>query len=194
MSRFLRPLLFLLVVLGSSISSPASSAEPPISGAASPAPGAASPLAGRWVIDLARSTELSPWKTYDLTVIVDGNRISLQRHLAWGRRSFDDELHLDLSRDINLAPYSWWPDNRHLGAYAGGDRTKRIHATLLDDNRLLRLSTDLVLSTQQGDRAVNILSNYQVSADGTRLTLIELRSTRNSPVIYVFTRAASDTK
>jgi hypothetical protein len=35
---------------------------------------------------------------------------------------------------------------------------------------------------------VNILSDYKLSANGAVLTLTELRSTRNRPIVYVFTR------
>jgi len=67
----------------------------------------------------------------------------------------------------------------------------------MDGGRLLRLSSDLVLATQQGERAVNILSDYKVSANGAQLSLLELRSTRNDPIVYVFHRvtdAAADAK
>ncbi len=148
------------------------------------------PLAGTWRIDPARSTELSPWKGYELTLAVDGDTITLRRELAWGRRKFSDTAVLDSTRAVNVVPVEMWPDNRHLGAYIGGDRTKRVHARWLDDRRLLRLSTDLTLDTQQGPRAVNILSDYKVSAGGARLTLTELRSTRHRPVVYVFNRVA----
>lgn len=149
---------------------------------------ATSPLAGNWRIDLAGSTELSPWRDYELTITVDGDRVTIARRLAWGRRAFSDRLEIDTTRAENVVPVAMWPDNRHLGAYIGGDRTKRVRAAWLDERRILRLSTDLVLSTQQGDRAINILSDYKVSANGARLTLTELRSTRNRPVVYVFNR------
>ncbi len=151
---------------------------------------AASPLAGAWKIVPERSTDFTPWKDYDLTIEVDGDAVTLRRHLAWGRRAYDDTTALDVSRDVNEVTTDFWPDNRHLGAYLGGDKTKRIHASWLDEGRLLRLSTDLVLDTQQGSRAVNILSDYRVSANGEQLTLIELRSTRNRPIVYTFTRVA----
>ena len=147
-------------------------------------------LAGTWRIDLSRSTELSPWKGYDFTLTVDGDTVTLHRKLGWGRRQYSDTLVIDTTRPDNVVPVEMWPDNRHLGAYIGGDKTMRIRAHWLDDRRLLRLSTDLTLDTQQGSRAVNILSDYKVSADGTRLTLTELRSTRNRPVVYVFNRVA----
>jgi len=146
-------------------------------------------LAGSWQFDAAHSTELSPWKNYDLAITINGSLVTLERKLAWGRRDYADSMALDLSKPETLVPIDWWPDNRHLGAYVGENKTKRVHATLLDDGRILRLSSDLVLETQQGPRAVNILSDYKVSANGAQLTLTELRSTRNRPVVYVFTRA-----
>jgi len=147
-----------------------------------------SPFAGTWRLDPTRSTELSPWKTLELTFVVDAHRLVLRRNFGWGRRVFAEELALDLSRDVNLVPITWWPDNRHLGAYAGGDLNKRVRTTWMDDGRILRLSSDLILDTQQGPRSVNILSDYKVSANGALLTLTELRSTRNRPIVYVFTR------
>jgi hypothetical protein len=172
--RFIRVLLAGLFAVGGLCSLPAS---------------APSSLSGTWRFDAARSTELSPWQDYVLTLTVDGSRVTFERQLGSGRRGFADAMTVDTSRPDNVVPVSMWPDNRHLGAYIGGDRTKRVHARWLDDGRILRLSTDLVLSTQQGDRAVNILSDYKVSANGAVLTLTELRSTRNRPVVYVFNRA-----
>lgn len=152
-------------------------------------------LAGTWRYDADHSTELSAWGTLKLVITVDGPHVTLTRQYEAGRRTFDEVTPLDLSRAVNVVPVTWWPDNRHLGAYIGGDKTKRIRAEMLDRGRLLRTSADLVLATQQGERAVNILSDYRVSANGAQLTLIELRSTRNDPIVYVFKRvvdAAAD--
>ena len=149
---------------------------------------APSSLAGTWRIDLKRSTELSPWNSFDLVIALDGPRVSITRKLAWGRRDFTDQITIDTTKRENVVPIDWWADNRHLGAYVGQDHRRRIHAQWLDDRRILRLSTDLVLEAQQGPRAVNILSDYKVSASGAQLTLTELRSTRNRPVVYVFNR------
>ena len=150
---------------------------------------AESPLAGTWRFDATRSTELSPWHDYVFTLTVAGDRVTLARQLGAGRRQFADTMTVDLSQPDNVVPVTLWPDNRHLGAYISDAHAKHVRAHWLDDGRILRLSTDLILSTQQGDRAVNILSDYKVSANGAVLTLTELRSTRNRPVVYVFTRA-----
>lgn len=146
-------------------------------------------LVGKWHLDPARSTELSPWKTFDLTITLAGDTVTLDRRLAWGRRDFTDRLVLDTTQPETVATIDWWADNRHLGAYIGADHSRRVRPQWLDAGRILRLSTDLILETQQGPRAVNILSDFKVSANGAQLTLTELRSTRNRPVVYVFTRA-----
>lgn len=148
----------------------------------------AKPLAGTWRIVPERGSDLSPWRAFDLEITTDGPRVTLIRHLAAGRRTYDDVTALDLSQPFSRVPVKWWGDNRHLGAYIGGDKTKTVRAELLDGGRILRTSAGLVLATQQGERAVNILSDYKVSANGARLTLVELRSTRNEPVVYVFER------
>ena len=150
----------------------------------------ASPLAGSWRIDLAHSTELSPWKDYDLKITITDGKITLDRSMAWGIRHYTDTMTVDAGK-TDVVPVVMWPDNRHLGAYISDDHRKRVHAEWLDGERILRLSTDLTLETQQGSRAVNILSDYKVSASGNQMTLTELRSTRNRPIVYVFNRVPS---
>jgi len=151
-------------------------------------------LAGAWRLDPARSTELSSWTTFDLVLALTGDTVTVERKLSTGRRQFTDRLTVDTTKPETVAPLEWWADNRHLGAYLGHDHTRRIHAQWLENRRILRLSCDLVLETQQGPHAVNILSDYKVSANGQELTLIELRSTRNRPIVYVFKRLVADQK
>ncbi|MEO6005104.1 MAG: hypothetical protein ABIZ04_08190 [Opitutus sp.] len=149
-----------------------------------------SPLAGTWRIDLARSSELSPWKGYDLEISTSADTLTFRRKLSWGRRAFSDTMTVEPGVADTVVPVDMWPDNRHLGAYIGAAKAKHVHAQWLDGHRILRLSTNLVLETQQGSREVNILSDYKVSANGAQLTLTELRSTRNRPIVYLFSRVA----
>lgn len=149
-----------------------------------------SSLAGTWRFDPAHSTELSPWKDYKLVVTVDGDAITLHRSLSWSSRVYTDSMTVHAGQTESV-PVEMWPDNRHLGAYIDASHSKHVHAEWLDGHRILRLSSDLVLETQQGSREVNILSDYKVSASGNQLTLTELRSTRNRPIVYVFSRIPS---
>jgi hypothetical protein len=178
----------LLVAIATAHASPASAVAPTASPSRASATATATDFNGTWKIDLHRSTELSPWKSLELSFDIKGDHVVLHRVFAWGRRTFKETLDLNLKQEVNLVTTPWWPDNRHLGAYSTGDQTKRVRAAWLDGGRLLRLSSDLTLETQQGNREINILSDYKLSANGAVLTLTELRSTRNRPIVYVFTR------
>jgi hypothetical protein len=143
---------------------------------------------GTWRFDPARSTNLAAWRSFDLIVQATDQTISLQRRLGWGRRVHEESMRLPLDGSRTAVPVPYWADNRHIGAYIGGDGHKQVQARLLDDGRVLRVESDLTVETQQGDRAINILSDYHLSTDGQTLTLIEIRSTRSRPVVTVFTR------
>lgn len=143
---------------------------------------------GQWAFDREHSTDLSPWRNCRLVITQSGHQLTITRNLDGGRRKHTDVIPLDITKTTNEVPQTWWIDNRHLGAYSPRDATKTVQAKTLDDGKLLRLETDLVLETQQGPRDVNIISQYQISPDGQVLTVTDLRSTRPRPVIHVFTR------
>jgi len=171
-----------------------SAADPsPVTGPAPTPIADVRPLAGVWRYDAEHSTPLSAWGTIKLVIKVDGPRVTLTREYSAGRRTFSEVTPIDLGKTINVIPVEWWPDNRHIGAYVGGDRTKKVKLRVLNDGRMLRTGADITLATQQGETAVSILSEYRVSPSGQQLTLIELRSTRNDPIVYVFKRVTDAT-
>lgn len=143
---------------------------------------------GQWQFDKEQSTDLSPWSRCVLVIAQAGDQLSIERTLGGGRRTHVDVIPLDVTKEVNVVPQGWWIDNRHIGAYSPHDATKVVRAKTLDDGKLLRLETDLVLETQQGSRDVNIISQYQISPDGDTLIVTDLRSTRPRPVVHVFTR------
>ncbi len=143
---------------------------------------------GTWEFDRDQSTDLSPWRSCELIITQSGDQLTIIRNLDGGRRDHTDTIPLDLTKEVNVVPQGWWSDNRHLGAYSPHDAQKTVRARTLDDGKLLRLETDLVLETQQGPRDVNIISQYQISPDGDILIVTDLRSTRPRPVIHVFKR------
>jgi hypothetical protein len=159
-------------------------------GSAVAAPSAGSPLNGLWRLDPARSSALSFWRTFELKIATAGDQIVLTRTLASGNRAHEEVFHLDVTKPDNVVPVEWWADNRYMGLYMGGDGAKHVRAAWLDDGRTLRLDSNFVVTTQQGEKTINILSDYKVSLSGDVLTLIELRSARMQPFIYVFKRVA----
>jgi hypothetical protein len=157
---------------------------------AAPALAAASgtPLAGAWKLDPDRSADPSSWRDILLTIAADGDNVTITRKYTTGNRSASEVIALDMKKPVNIVPVAWWPDNRYIGVYIGGDKTRTVRASWVDRKRILRLDSDLVLATQQGDTTVNILSDYKVSHDGRELTLVELRGSRRAPMVYVFNR------
>jgi hypothetical protein len=148
----------------------------------------ASAFLGTWQFVREQSTDLSPWRGCDLTLSQTGDELTITKAMKAGRRTHLDTMTLDLTAETNEVPQGWWIGNRHLGAYSPHNATKAVSIRSLDDGKVLRLETDLVLETQQGPRDVNILTQYQISPDGQTLTVTELRSTRPRPVLHVFTR------
>ncbi len=164
------------LVLGSSLSVAAADAP--------------SGLAGTWTLDVARSTPIRPWDQETLTIAVTGDTATVTRHLAWGTdRKVDDTTTLKTDGKTSTAnPVGYWLDTWYTNVYIGTDHQKHVTGEWLDGGRVLKLETNLALEGQQGDHAVHIYDEFRLSADGRTLKLYELRSTRDEPLVYFFTR------
>lgn len=156
--------------------------------AALPAAQANPGFAGEWVTDRELSSALDPFNRIELTIAVDGTTIEMVETYTTGRRRASNTYQLDTSVDTNIVPIDWWADNRHIGAFIGGDKTMRIRADWVDNGQTLRLESNYILQTSQGETPVRGYSEYRLSRDGERLTRIDLRSSRNLPVVRVFKR------
>ncbi len=144
-------------------------------------------LSGSWAIDREAGTAIDPWSRILLEIRVDGKNIHIGRTFSTGRRTTSQEYTLQAGKTVEV-PVQWWPGNRHIGAYIGGDRKERIHSEWADDGRTLLLDSHYILSTSQGETPVRSHFEYRLSRDGSTLTVIELRSSRNKPVVHVFRR------
>ena len=148
-------------------------------------------LAGNWKLDVDRSTPIRPWDVLTMTVTVTGDSVVITRHLAWGAdRKVDDTTTVKTDgKTVTANPVGYWLDTWYTNVYIGGDHQKHVTAEWLDGGRVLKLETTLQLEAQQGDHPVHIYDEYRLSADGRTLKLYELRSTRDEPLVYFFTRA-----
>ena len=147
-------------------------------------------LAGNWTLDVARSTPIRPWDSQSMTIAVTGDSVVITRHLAWGtdRKVSDTTTVVTDGKTATANPVGYWLDTWYTNAYVGGDHLKRVTAEWLDGGRVLKLETHLALEAQQGDHPVHLYDEYRLSADGRTLRLYELRSTRDEPLVYIFTR------
>ena len=159
-------------------------------GRALPAAQPGAGLAGAWTLDVARSTPIRPWDRLTLNFTVTGDTVTITRHLAWGAdRKVDDQTTVRTDgRTVTPNPVGYWLDTWYTNVYIGGDHRKQVTGEWLEGGRILKLETRLQLEAQQGDHPVHLYDEYRLSADGRTLRLFELRSTRDEPLVYVFTR------
>ena len=153
-------------------------------------PGIQTQFSGTWLLDPSRSTAIDPWRNLSLEIDVNERLVTLQRRWRGSSEggAFNDSLTVELGGEETHVSLEQWPDNRHLGAYIGGDGTKTLKAMSEDDGATLVTKAHLVASVQQGETFIRIYSEYRLAPDGNRIDLIELRSTRPTPVHYVFRR------
>ena len=177
-------LLALVCAVTTTASAPGATASASTLSAATPS----NAFAGTWRFDPARSTNLAAWRSFELRIELSPTEVEFERRLGWGRRTHEETMRLPLDGRRTAIAVPYWSDNRHIGAYIGGDGHKQSQLRVLDDGRVFRVESDLILETQQGERAVNVLSDYHLSPDGQTLTLMEIRSSRPRPITYVFTR------
>lgn len=78
-------------------------------------------FAGNWVTDPELSSALDPFSRIELEIEVEGTRILIKETYTTGRRNNTEFFPLDTAREVNVVPVTWWIDNRHIGAFIGGD-------------------------------------------------------------------------
>ena len=148
-------------------------------------------FSGRWVLVDSLSRAIDPWRSLTVEVEVEDAAVVLKRMWRGSREggAFTDSVRLVPGQTVQSAPLEQWPDERHLGAYIAGDRTKSVASRWADGGRTLITESDFVVSVQQGERPVRVYTEYRLSPGGDRLDVFELRSTRPRPIHYVFARA-----
>ena len=148
---------------------------------------ATAPLAGAWTINRDLSSAIDPWSRILLNIAVEGKEVTIERTVTTGRRNHTERYPLKIGKTVKV-PIDWWTGNRHIGAYIGGDGTESIHAEWIDDGQTLRVESEYVLATSQGETPVRSYYEYRLSPEGDELTVVELRSSRQLPLVHIFNR------
>ncbi|WP_420454343.1 hypothetical protein [Rubrivirga sp.] len=148
-------------------------------------------LDGAWAYDAELSRAIDPWRNLSIDIATDGDGVVLKRMWRGSREGGTalDSVRLVPGTTVRSAPMLQWPDERHLGVYITGDRTKAVASRWEDDGRTLVTESEFTVSAQQGERRIRVYSEYRLSPEGDRLDVIEMRSTRPRPIHFVFHRA-----
>ncbi|MGA7306729.1 MAG: hypothetical protein WBW88_17790 [Rhodothermales bacterium] len=145
-------------------------------------------FAGRWKIDTEKSTPLDPWRSVEIDITVKGDSVSIVRDYSAGSRVATESMALDMTLPSQEVTVEGWWDNRHIGAYLGGEKKETVAAKWLDEGQTLQLNVDLILETSQGDAPLRVIREMRLSDDGKTLTVLQIRSSRNLPIVRVFNR------
>jgi len=148
-------------------------------------------LAGSWVTIPGEGTSTDPWGRLYLDISIDGKDITVTKTVGGGRRTHSQVYPLKIGRKVDVK-VDWWTENRHIGAYSTGDKIETIRANWLDDKAVLRTESVITLQTSQGNTSVRTYAEYRISDSGKKLTVIQLRSSRDRPLVYVYERAETE--
>lgn len=140
---------------------------------------------GRWRLDPALSSALDGWNKADLVITVDGSRVALLHDMTWRTTRFAATNTFDTAAPVELKDF-FRIEQRHMAVYPAKDGVTRATAAWIDAGRTLRTEAFTPVEVSQGIVTMRLTSEYRLSELGDTLTLIELHSTRNRPLVYVF--------
>lgn len=146
---------------------------------------AAPALPGLWRLDTAASTALDGWTAIDLAIRIDGSRVALEHRMTWRSTKVTKTNVFDTAAPTELRDF-FRVEQRHMAVYPAKNGVTRATAAWIDDGRTLRTEAITPVEISQGEAKMRLTAEYRVSEDGATLTVIELHSTRNRPLVYVF--------
>jgi hypothetical protein len=146
---------------------------------------------GRWRLDAERSSALDGWSAMDLSFEVEGSKVTIGHDMRWRSTRVIETNVVDTSKSVEISNY-FRVDQRHMAVYAPKKSVTPVEASWLDEKSTLRLEASIPVEVSQGDATIRLYSEYRLGEGGETLTLIELHSTRNRPLIYTFRKLSAE--
>ncbi|MBK8856256.1 MAG: hypothetical protein IPN11_00795 [Opitutaceae bacterium] len=148
-------------------------------------------LAGRWRFEPALSTALDGWHKMDLVVALEGTKVALTHDMLWIRSKVVATNTFDTAQPVEQKDF-FRIEQRHMAVYPEKHGVTKATASWIDGGRVLRTEAMTPVEVSQGNVLMRITTEYRVSETGDTLTLIELHSTRNRPLVYVFKKVPAE--
>lgn len=147
-------------------------------------------FAGRWRLDPAASSALDGWQKADLVLALDGSRVDVGYDLTWRTTRVEAVNRFDTAATVSLRDF-FRIEARHMAVYPAKGGVTRASADWIDGGRTLRTEAVTPVEVSQGVVPLRITTEYRLSEQGDTLTVIELRSARPRPLVYVFRKVAA---
>ncbi|MSU23243.1 MAG: hypothetical protein EXS32_05395 [Opitutus sp.] len=148
-------------------------------------------LAGRWRLDLKRSTALDGWTAWDLVVVLDGPRVELRHEMQWRSTKATATNTVDTGQPTTVQDF-FRVEQRHLALYAVPGAATPVRAEWLDGGRTLRVEATVPVESSQGTSPMRVYQEWRLIEGDRELALIELHSTRGKPLVYRFTKITGE--
>lgn len=146
---------------------------------------------GRWRLDAERSSALDGWTAMDLVLKIEGSRIAIEHDMRWRSTRVVATNSIDTSQDQYVTNF-FRIEQRHMAVYPPKKSETPVSAEWLDAGRTLRVQALVPVEVSQGDATIRMYYEYRLGAGNDTLTLIELHSTRNNPLVYRFRKLSAD--
>jgi len=148
---------------------------------------------GRWAYVPEKSTDLVTWRyrTPEVVIQKDKNRmIILWKWMRRGKVAFKDSLAFCPGNAPSKIPVTSaiWPENWYMGVLAKKNSRKVISGKWKQPEQELFVRKKQVVEISQGEAHITTDYTFSLGAEGQTLTVVEKRSSRPTPVTYVFKR------
>lgn len=148
-------------------------------------------LAGHWRLDPAQSSALDGWNKIDLNIGLDGTKISVAYTMQWRTTVHEATNVFDTAQRVEEENF-FRVEQRHMAVYPAKHGVTKAIAAWIDGGKTLRTEAMTPVEVSQGDVLMRITSEYRVSETGDKLTVIELHSSRNRPLVYVYNKVTEE--
>lgn len=148
-------------------------------------------IEGLWRLDPAASTALDGWQKMDLVVEIDGSKVAIAYTMQWRSTIHKATNVFDTSASVELKDF-FRVEQRHMAVYPAKHGVTKATAEWIDGGHTLRTEVHTPVEVSQGDVIMRITTEYRVSETGDRLTVIELHSSRNRPLVYIFNKVTGE--
>jgi hypothetical protein len=113
--------------------------------------------------------------------------------MQWRSTKLEATNTFDTAQPVSLA-HMFRVEQRHMAVYPARSGVTHATAAWIDGGRTLRLEVETPVEVSQGNVTMRIYSEYRLGELGDTLTLIELHSSRERPLVYLFNKVTGGEK
>lgn len=148
-------------------------------------------ITGQWQLDVDRSSALDGWQDMRLVISSQDTQVDIRHEMRWRATRYRATNTVDTAKSVASDSF-FRVEQRHMAVYPAKGGVTHTTAEWIDNNRTLRTETHTPVEVSQGNVNMRITSEYRIGEGGKTLTLIEIHSSRNRPLVYFFRKVEEE--